>query len=155
MEPEWLSEPRPNTRLQRTPSAPLSRKPLGTFTLEGVKMETRLGMNRVALMVVIIGLLCFSADALGEKSQASDRGADRERILSILARWEEAWNRHDMKAFASLFHEDGVWVLWTGDVWEGRNVIEQGHAAVHKTVFRNSIQRERLEELRFTGAGGA
>lgn len=118
-------------------------------------METRLGMNRAALMVVIIGLLCFSADALGEKSQASDRGADRERILSILARWEEAWNRHDMKAFASLFHEDGIWVLWTGDVWEGRNVIEQGHAAVHKTVFRNSIQRERLEELRFTGADAA
>ena len=60
-----------------------------------------------------------------------------------------------MHAFASLFHEDGVWILWTGDVWKGRNAIEEGHAAVHKTVFRNSIQRERLEELTFVGPDAA
>jgi uncharacterized protein (TIGR02246 family) len=60
-----------------------------------------------------------------------------------------------MRAFASLFHEDGVWILWTGDVWRGRDPIETGHAAVHKTVFRNSIQRERLEELTFVGTDAA
>ena len=60
-----------------------------------------------------------------------------------------------MTAFASLFHEDGIWVLWTGDVWTGRRVIEEGHAAVHKTFFRNSIQREHLEELRFVGPDAA
>ncbi len=48
-----------------------------------------------------------------------------------------------MHAFASQFHEDAVWVLWTGEVWKGRKAIEQGHAAVHKTVFRASTQRER------------
>jgi hypothetical protein len=36
-----------------------------------------------------------------------------------------------------------------------RNSIEEGHAAVHKTVFRNSVQRERLEELTFLGPGAA
>jgi hypothetical protein len=34
----------------------------------------------------------------------------------------------------ALFHEDGVWILWTGEVWKGRTTIEEGHAAVHKTV---------------------
>jgi uncharacterized protein (TIGR02246 family) len=48
-----------------------------------------------------------------------------------------------------------VWILWTGEVWKGRNAIEEGHAAVHKTVFRNSIQRERLEELTFVGSDTA
>jgi uncharacterized protein (TIGR02246 family) len=81
--------------------------------------------------------------------------SDREQITAILRSWEEAWNRHDMHAFANLFHEDGVWVLWTGAVWKGRAAIEEGHATVHKTVFRNSIQRERLEELTFVGPEAA
>ena len=80
---------------------------------------------------------------------------DRDEITSILGRWEDAWRTHDMTAFASLFHEDGVWVLWTADVWTGRRVIEERHAAVHKTFFRNSIQRERFEELRFVRPGAA
>ena len=41
-----------------------------------------------------------------------------------------------------------MWVLWTGDVWKGKQAIEEGHAAVHKTIFRNSVQRENLEELK-------
>ena len=34
-------------------------------------------------------------------------------------------------------------------------MIEEGHAAVHKTVFRNSTQRELLEELTFVGPDAA
>jgi hypothetical protein len=34
-------------------------------------------------------------------------------------------------------------------------MIEEGHAAVHKTIFRNSIQREHLEELTFIGPDAA
>ena len=85
----------------------------------------------------------------------ASEASDREQITAILRSWEEAWNSHDMRAFADLFHEDGVWVLWTGAVWRGRAAIEEGHAAVHKTVFRNSIQRERLEELTFVGPDAA
>jgi uncharacterized protein (TIGR02246 family) len=83
------------------------------------------------------------------------RATDRQEIEGLLKKIEDAWNSHDMRAFANLFHEDGVWVLWTGDVWKGRVAIEEGHAAVHKTVFRNSIQRERLEELTFVGPDAA
>src|SRR5688500_17573055 len=89
------------------------------------------------------------------RDQSANSAKDRDEITSILTQWEKAWSTHDMAAFASLFHEDGVWVLWTGEVWTGRRVIEEGHAAVHKTVFRNSIQRENLEELTFVGPDAA
>ena len=89
------------------------------------------------------------------RGQSSNPAKDREEITSILSKWEDAWGKHDMTAFAALFHDDGVWVLWTGEVWTGRGVIEEGHAAVHKTVFRNSIQRENLEELTFVGPDAA
>src|SRR5262245_23887583 len=95
------------------------------------------------------------APVVDARSQSPGSAADREQITRILARWEEAWNTHDMAAFASVFHDDGVWVLWTGDVWKGRRAIEDGHAAVHKTVFRNSTQRELLEELTFVGPEAA
>jgi uncharacterized protein (TIGR02246 family) len=89
------------------------------------------------------------------RDQSANSAKDADDIVSILSRWEEAWKSHDVTAFASLFHEDGVWVLWTGDVWTGRRAIEDGHAAAFKTVFRNAIQREHLEELSFVGPGAA
>jgi uncharacterized protein (TIGR02246 family) len=91
----------------------------------------------------------------GVKAPSPDRASDREKITAIIHSWEGSWNRHDMHALASLFHEDGIWVLWTGQVWKGRTAIEEGHAAVHKTVFRNSLQREKLEELTFVGPDAA
>ena len=113
------------------------------------------GVIRImAAAVAFAGLFVVAADAVGQRNQSSG-SADREQITAILGRWEDAWNSHDMAAFASLFHEDGVWVLWTGEVWAGRRVIEEGHAAVHKTIFRNSIQREHLEELTFVGPDAA
>ena len=87
--------------------------------------------------------------------RSADRNSDREQIDAILRGVEEAWNKHDMHALANLFHEDGVWVLWTGHVWTGRKAIEEGYAEVHRTVFRNSTQRERLEELTFVGPDAA
>ena len=83
------------------------------------------------------------------------RATDREEITTLVKGWEEAWNAHDMNAFGKLFHEDGTWILWTGAVWIGRAAIEEGHAAVHKTFFRNSVQRERMEELTFVGPDAA
>jgi uncharacterized protein (TIGR02246 family) len=95
------------------------------------------------------------AGQVGIESRSAARDSDREQINTILQGVEEAWNKHDMRALANLFHEDGVWILWTGHVWTGRKAIEDGHAEVHRTVFRNSIQREQLEELTFVGPDAA
>jgi uncharacterized protein (TIGR02246 family) len=95
------------------------------------------------------------AGQVGVEPRSATRDADREQINTILQGVEEAWNKHDMRALANLFHEDGIWTLWTGDVWTGRKAIEEGHAAVHRTVFRNSVQREQLEELTFVGPDAA
>jgi uncharacterized protein (TIGR02246 family) len=76
--------------------------------------------------VAFAGLFVVAAAAAGQ-------------ITAILGRWENAWNAHDMAAFASLFHEDGVWVLWTGEVWPGRRAIEEGHAAVQRRSFATAF----------------
>ena len=109
---------------------------------------------RECLLIGASILYCSSAP-MAQESASAAREADRKEISAILEKWEAAWNDHDMHALANLFHEDGIWILWTGHVWTGRKTIEEGHAEVHRTVFRNSVQRERLEELRFVGPDAA
>jgi Domain of unknown function (DUF4440) len=89
--------------------------------------------------VAFAGLFVVAAAAAGQRDQFSDLPREREQITAILGRWENAWNAHDMAAFASLFHEDGVWVLWTGEVWPGRRAIEEGHAAVQRRSFATAF----------------
>jgi uncharacterized protein (TIGR02246 family) len=112
-------------------------------------------IRMMAAAVVVASQFVVAPAVVGQRNRSSGSARDREQITAILGRWEDAWNTHDMAAFAALFHEDGVWVLWTGEVWAGRRVIEEGHAAVHKTIFRNSVQREHLEELTFVGPDAA
>jgi uncharacterized protein (TIGR02246 family) len=118
-------------------------------------MNVRRIVGSMAAALASAGIFMVAVSAEGQRDRAAGSAADREQITATVARWETAWNTHDMSAFASLFHDDGVWVLWTGDVWTGRRAIEEGHAAVHKTIFRNSIQREHIEELTFVGPDAA
>lgn len=78
-----------------------------------------------------------------------EEAADRAAIGALVAAQEAAWASHDMKAFASFYHEDCIMITWTGLAWHGRDAVEQGMAAVHKTVFRNSVQRKRIDGIRF------
>ena len=86
--------------------------------------------------------------AAPQSVRSPDRATDRQQIERLIADWETAWNTHDMHKLASLFSEDAVWVLWTGDVWTWRQRFETGMIEVHKTVYRNSVQ---LEDLKFVG----
>ena len=116
-------------------------------------MTRRLAAS-IRLAFLVAGFLSIASTSMGQGPQPGN-STGREQVTAILDSWEKAWNSHDMHAFAGLFHEDGIWILWTGQVWKGRTAIEEGHAAVHKTVFRNSVQRERLEELTFVGPNAA
>ncbi len=111
--------------------------------------------TKKGLTIGLVASVFLAQPIASQEQRQADRTADREQVEAMLARWEAAWNRHDMAAFAAMFHDDGVGVLWTGAVWRGRRSIEEGHAEAHRTVFRNSVQRERLEELTFVGPDAA
>jgi uncharacterized protein (TIGR02246 family) len=110
---------------------------------------------KAANFVVLIAAAALASAASRAATEADDRPVDRKEITALLSKWEQAWSSHDMHALAALFHEDAVWVLWTGEVWTGRKAFEDGMVAVHKTVYANSIQRERMEELTFVGPDAA
>jgi uncharacterized protein (TIGR02246 family) len=74
--------------------------------------------------------------------------ADRAEIDALLRRWEKAWEDGDAVAWSRLFTEDGTWILWTGGEWRGRAQIAREFATPFATVYKDSVQRIRLVELR-------
>jgi uncharacterized protein (TIGR02246 family) len=82
-----------------------------------------------------------------------DRHAvDRRAIESQLAALESAWNRHDAGAFAAVFAEDADFVNVFGMPAKGRKAIEEFHAPIFATMFRDS--RLSLVETRVRFLGG-
>jgi uncharacterized protein (TIGR02246 family) len=53
----------------------------------------------------------------------------------------DAWNRHDAKAFAAVFAEDADFTNWRGEGASGRSKIEEFHAPMFASIFKNSHQR--------------
>jgi uncharacterized protein (TIGR02246 family) len=56
----------------------------------------------------------------------------------IPARFQEAWNAHDMEAFGRLFHADASFVNRFGTYWRGVEQIVAGHARIHASVYSDS-----------------
>ncbi len=69
---------------------------------------------------------------------AAPTPADRAQVERMVYDFEAAWNRHDMVAFAALFHDDAAWVHWRGGLWVGRPAIYEGHRIIHETYYRNT-----------------
>ena len=90
-------------------------------------------MKGLLLTVVVLGSAASTGRALGAESTQDEVG-----IRDVQARQAEAWNRHDAKAYASLFAEDGDVVNVLGWWWRGRPQIESKLAAAFAFVFRDS-----------------
>ena len=63
--------------------------------------------------------------------------AEEKAIRETVQQMEEAWNRHDMKAYAELLTEDVHWVNIVGMWWQGKANVYKAHEAFHATIFRN------------------
>jgi uncharacterized protein (TIGR02246 family) len=74
---------------------------------------------------------------------------DIENIKRIESRWEEAWNKHDMKALASLVAEDVDFISVGGNWLKGRTAFEEHHAARHAMQFKESIWQTTDVQVKF------
>lgn len=89
------------------------------------------------LMAAAISSLLLPLAAIGQNGDARDRQA----IQGVMDRFEDAWNRHDAKAFAAVFAEDADFTNWRGTGASGRSKIEEFHAPMFATIFKNSHQK--------------
>lgn len=92
-------------------------------------MKAKLG--RIVLLAI---LLSIPRPALS--GTPSD---DEKAIRDLETKQQEAWNKHDAKAYANLFTDDGDCVNVLGWWWKGRREIEQKLTAAYAFVFKESV----------------
>ncbi|HZR79153.1 MAG TPA: SgcJ/EcaC family oxidoreductase [Chthoniobacterales bacterium] len=80
---------------------------------------------------------------------AADRSADETAIRALEARQPEAWNKHDAKAYASLFTNDGDIVNVVGWWWKGKAEIEKKLTDAFVYVFKESTLTITHVDIRF------
>lgn len=76
-------------------------------------------------------------------------GGDHMIIRNIAADFTDAWNRHDMVAFAQLFADDADFVNVVGMWWKSRPEIQAAHEHSHRTFFRNSRLTGDVQGMKF------
>ncbi len=57
----------------------------------------------------------------------------------IPARFQDAWNAHDMDAFGRLFHPDATFVNRFATYWRGVDEIVAGHRRIHTSIYSDSV----------------
>jgi len=105
-----------------------------------------------AILALAVPLSTSVAATAGRDAAPLDAAtpADRAEVERMVYDFEAAWNRHDMVAFANLFHDDAQWVHWRGGLWSGKPAIYEGHRIIHETYYRNTRATVRgIEALDF------
>ena len=91
-------------------------------------------MNKtLATVLFVVFALAFPEIALCDSSEA-----ETTAIRELEKQQQDAWNRHDAKAYASLFTEDGDCVNVVGWWWKDRSEIETKLKAAFTFVFKAS-----------------
>ncbi len=96
-----------------------------------------------------IAMLCLLLLPTMARAQV-DSAADQQAIRTVMDRLDDAWNRHDATAFAAVFAEDADFTNVLGISASGRSNIDQFHAKVFATVFKNSNLKHTDVKIRFT-----
>jgi uncharacterized protein (TIGR02246 family) len=92
-------------------------------------------MNKtLAAISFLVLALAHPRIALCDSSEA-----ETTAIRELERQQQDAWNRHDPRAYANLFSEDGDCVNVVGWWWKGRAEIEKKLTAAYAFVFRESV----------------
>jgi uncharacterized protein (TIGR02246 family) len=96
----------------------------------------------LTLAAICLALLVPVMDQPGQQG-------DTQQIHGVMNAFVDAWNQHDAKAFAAVFAEDADFTNWRGQGTSGRSKIEEFHAPLFATIFKNSHQTMTDIKIRF------
>jgi len=84
--------------------------------------------------------LALTVLALAVSPVSATQADEENAITEIQARWDDAWNRHDVKALSSLVAEDVRFVNVAGVVLTGRGEFEALQSRTHAMQFKESVR---------------
>jgi uncharacterized protein (TIGR02246 family) len=97
-------------------------------------------------------LVAFAILAVAVSRVQASQQADEDEIRKIQARWDDAWNGHDIKALSALVAEDVRFVNVAGVVLNGRDEFEKLQTRTHATQFKDSVRTVTATDIKFLSA---
>ena len=97
-------------------------------------------------------LVTFAILALAVSPLAASQQTDEDEIRRIQTRWDDAWNRHDIKALGALVAEDVRFVNVAGNVLNGREEFEKLQTQTHAMQFKDSVRTVTGTDIKFLSA---
>jgi len=94
-------------------------------------------------------LLVFTILALAVSPLAASQQTDEDEIRRIQTRWDDAWNRHDIKALGALVAEDVRFVNVAGNVLNGRDEFAKLQTRTHARQFKDSVRTVTGTDIKF------
>jgi uncharacterized protein (TIGR02246 family) len=74
---------------------------------------------------------------------------ERRPLNEIVEKLEAAWNNSDSVAWTALFADDADFIHVLGGHFHGRTEIECGHRTIFDTIYKGSLNRFKVEGVRF------
>src|SRR6266540_1599115 len=102
-------------------------------------------MKKVSMLLIVLVLV-----ALPVPAQWKGNAKDQEEIKSIALKWQDAWNRHDLKALSEFVAEDVDFIAVTGRWRKGRKEFEEHHTNErHQITQKESFWTTKNTKVRF------
>lgn len=101
-------------------------------------------MKRISITLIVLTLI-----ALPVAAQTKANAKDRESIKSIALKWQDGWNRHDMKALAALMAEGVDFVTVSGTWQKSPKEFEEYYAKRHVMQYKESVWTLKSSEVKF------
>lgn len=113
-------------------------------------------------LLIVVALACAAATTVAQgaapKSDAGKLKSDVMNEAAIRTLYEQfvaAWNKHDPKALAAMWVEDGDDVEPDGHVAKGRDEVQKLFAAEHQSVMKNTKLTLAIDSVWFIAANVA
>lgn len=99
--------------------------------------------STLALLTLLI--LAFATTLRAQPETSTDEAAIRENVKNL----EEGWNTKSGALFAKPFAEDADYVVINGHYIKGRAVIEAQHQRIFDTIFKDTMLKLNVKQVRF------
>jgi uncharacterized protein (TIGR02246 family) len=104
-------------------------------------MKKNFGFAFLTLLILAVAPVCLRA----QDSRAADEAAIRESVKQL----ESGWNTKSGALFAKPFAEDADYVVINGMYIKGRKAIEMGHQQIFDTIYKDTMVKLEVKQIRF------
>jgi len=97
----------------------------------------------------VAGLLALIFVTFAAPIAAQGTASDEKAIREIEARWEAAWNRHDLAAMAATYAPDADAINLAGEWFKGRDAFEKSLEELHSGKTKGSVWQTEETDIKF------